>query len=299
MANYANLKKAISDVIKTNGAQQITGQVLQNTLLSIVSTIGANYTFAGVATPQTNPGTPDQNVFYIAGEGTYTNFSNLKIDTGQLGILKWNGTWSKEVLQIENPKLEAYQIKYGIKGIIDFSFTNKSLQMENACVIIETKLVDDTYKPSASTPLCYILGRTLDYPTSGEISSRLNTGASNPSHKNKNKLSVIVANRQKVYDDKYDILWSELTKTYNIRGQSVGLTEYYVNYKGNDNVILGDIIVLGRKLEPYEIPIAFKNPRAFLNDAVIFFPKEKYTESFAIEVCSNTKVNFKSNGIIV
>lgn len=299
MANYADLKKAISDVIKTNGAQQITGQVLQNTLLSIVSTIGANYTFAGVATPQTNPGTPDQNVFYIAGEGTYTNFSNLKIDTGQLGILKWNRTWSKEVIQIENPKLEAYQIKYGIKGIIDFSFTNKSLQMENACTIIETMLVDDTYKPSAQLSLCIILGRSLDYSTNGEISSRLNTGGNNPAHKNKNKLSVIVANREKVYNEDYDILWSELTKTYNVQRQFVSLNNYGINYKGNENVILGDIIVLGRKLEPYEIPIAFKNPRAFLNDAVIFFPKEKYTESFAIEVCSNTKVNFKSNGIIV
>ena len=100
MANYADLKKAISDVIKANGAQQITGQVLQNTLLSIVSTIGANYTFAGIATPQTNPRTPDQNVFYIAGEGTYAYFSGLTIDVGQLGILKYNGTWKKEVLEI-------------------------------------------------------------------------------------------------------------------------------------------------------------------------------------------------------
>lgn len=57
-------------------------------------------TFAGIATPTTNPSTPDGPVFYIAGEGTYANFSNIVIEAGQLGILKWNGTWSKEVLEI-------------------------------------------------------------------------------------------------------------------------------------------------------------------------------------------------------
>ena len=100
MADNAQLKAAISNVIKTNGTQAITGQVLQNALLSMINSLGANYQFVGIATTSTNPGTPDQNVFYLAGEGTYTNFSNITIDVGQLGVLKWNGTWSKQVLEI-------------------------------------------------------------------------------------------------------------------------------------------------------------------------------------------------------
>lgn len=100
MGNYEQLKAAVSDVIKTNGTQAITGQVLQNTLLTIINSMGSNYQFVGIAATNTNPGTPDQNVFYIAGEGTYTNFSNLTIDVGQLGVLKWNGVWSKQVLEI-------------------------------------------------------------------------------------------------------------------------------------------------------------------------------------------------------
>lgn len=60
----------------------------------------AGYLYAGIATPTTNPGTPDGPVFYIAGEGTYPNFSNITIDTGQLGVLKWDSTWSKQVLEI-------------------------------------------------------------------------------------------------------------------------------------------------------------------------------------------------------
>lgn len=63
MGNYEQLKQAISDVIKTNGNQEITGAIMQNALLSIISTVGSNATFAGIATPETNPGTPDKNVF--------------------------------------------------------------------------------------------------------------------------------------------------------------------------------------------------------------------------------------------
>lgn len=93
MANYSQLKAAIADVIKTNGTQAITGQVLQDVLNSIVSVIGVNYTFAGVATPSTNPGTPDQNVVYFAmDEGVYTNFGNQNVPEG-FSIFLWNGSW--------------------------------------------------------------------------------------------------------------------------------------------------------------------------------------------------------------
>lgn len=94
MANYSNLKAAIADAIKTNGTKAITGQVLQDTLNSIVSVIGANYQFAGVATPATNPGTPDQNVFYFATEtGLYPNFGGVNLERRSLYLLMWNGSW--------------------------------------------------------------------------------------------------------------------------------------------------------------------------------------------------------------
>jgi hypothetical protein len=66
MANYQSLKAAINAVIKANGNKEITGTVLNEVLLAMVNSLGAGYQFAGVATPSTNPGTPDQNVFYIA-----------------------------------------------------------------------------------------------------------------------------------------------------------------------------------------------------------------------------------------
>lgn len=104
MGNYKELKQAISDVIKTNGNQEITGAIMQNVLNTIVSTVGANRTFVGIANKNTNPGTPDGNVFYIAyTAGDYVKFQskagNLTVNPGELAIL-YNETtnWGKSVI---------------------------------------------------------------------------------------------------------------------------------------------------------------------------------------------------------
>lgn len=125
MGNYKELKQAISDVIKTNGNQEITGAIMQNALLSIISTVGSNATFAGIATPETNPGTPDQNVFYIATEnGIYSNFGGITIQDDVVIFSNKNGSWQKNVtgiaasnnlLQIEK---ELENIKISTQGVI-------------------------------------------------------------------------------------------------------------------------------------------------------------------------------------
>ena len=96
MGNYKQLKQAVSDIIKTNGKQEITGEIMQNTLLYIISTFGNDATFAGIAVPETNPGTPDQNVFYIASQpGNYSNFGNIKLVDQVLILTNKNGYWVK------------------------------------------------------------------------------------------------------------------------------------------------------------------------------------------------------------
>ena len=107
MANWSDLKAAVAKVIKTNGNQEITGAVLQKALNNIISNVGENASFAGVATPSTNPGTPDGNVFYIASEsGTYSNFGGI-VNNGECLILKKNeDSWvSIETGIITNKKL--------------------------------------------------------------------------------------------------------------------------------------------------------------------------------------------------
>ncbi len=96
MANYATLKSAIQQVVRTNGTNAITGALLQQVLFSMVNSLGADYQFVGVATTETTPGTPDNNVAYLAGPGVYSNFGGIVVPSGILGIMKYNGSWTFE-----------------------------------------------------------------------------------------------------------------------------------------------------------------------------------------------------------
>lgn len=99
MANYATLISAIQSVIAANGNNEITGPILQQTLVAIVDALGAGYQYLGVANPSTNPGTPDQRVFYLAGPGVYSNFGPTTIADNQIGVFKFASSWTVELLQ--------------------------------------------------------------------------------------------------------------------------------------------------------------------------------------------------------
>lgn len=100
MANWSVLKAAIAESIKNNSNQEITGQVLQNVLNNIVSSVGENSTFAGIATPTTNPGVPDGNVFYLATEaGIYANFGGVSLNNGlTIFYNSTSGIWNCSIL---------------------------------------------------------------------------------------------------------------------------------------------------------------------------------------------------------
>lgn len=101
MGNYEELKTAIQQVVAANGNNEITGDLMQNVLLSVINSLGKNMQYAGIATPSTNPGTPDQNIFYIANTpGIYVNFNALPLEMGEVAIITWNGNWSKSQLFI-------------------------------------------------------------------------------------------------------------------------------------------------------------------------------------------------------
>ena len=94
---YDQIKESIKAVIKENGNYEITGNVLQTVLLSMVDTLGPEYQFLGIATKSTVPVVVEGNSFYITTDvGTYTNFKNsgnTTITVNQLGILtSTNGT---------------------------------------------------------------------------------------------------------------------------------------------------------------------------------------------------------------
>ena len=64
---------------------------------AITDWINKGYQFRGVATPSTNPGTPDGPVFYFAAEaGTYSNFNGISVAVEEVAILEWKGSWIKK-----------------------------------------------------------------------------------------------------------------------------------------------------------------------------------------------------------
>ena len=124
MANYQNLLDAIASVIHQNGNQEITGEILKGTLQSMVSVLGANAGYGGVAHIADNPGTPDGPVVYIASDvGVYPNFGALEILTDELAVFVWNptaGMWTKESITYIADKSEIEQlIQQGIEEIND------------------------------------------------------------------------------------------------------------------------------------------------------------------------------------
>lgn len=68
---------------------------------AIASIVNAGYVFAGVATPSTDPGTPEAKVFYIANsKGTYTNFGGLEVTEDEVVVLYYDTAWHKEATGI-------------------------------------------------------------------------------------------------------------------------------------------------------------------------------------------------------
>lgn len=133
MGSYKQLKQAVSDVIKTNGSQEITGAILQNALLSIISTIGSNATFAGIATPETNPGTPDQNIFYIASSnGVYSNFDGYKLEDEIVLFVNESQSWKHVLCNIYNKDKVKKNAANDISNIIDVIGTKTNVYVNNS-----------------------------------------------------------------------------------------------------------------------------------------------------------------------
>lgn len=103
MANYNELITAMEAVIKQNGNEEITGVILQNTLRAMIQVLGAECQFAGVATPETTPGTPDYKVAYILGAGIYPNFDGSSVPNGNIAIASntgIGGAWDVEQIAL-------------------------------------------------------------------------------------------------------------------------------------------------------------------------------------------------------
>lgn len=94
-------------VVHKNIDGAVTLEKLESSIQSLITNISKNASFAGIATPTTNPGTPDGPVFYIAkGKGTYTNFGGIDVTEDEVVILYYDTIWHKNATGIaSNDKL--------------------------------------------------------------------------------------------------------------------------------------------------------------------------------------------------
>ena len=87
-------------------AEEKTAREEGDTLLlnAIRDAFSKGYLFAGVATTNTDPGTPNGKVFYIAnGKGIYTNFGGLEVtDDDDFAIFTYDDTWAKSNVAISS-----------------------------------------------------------------------------------------------------------------------------------------------------------------------------------------------------
>lgn len=93
----AELEEEKQDTLTPGNGISIEGNLISASVAEVVDKIvNAGYVFAGVATPSTDPGTPEAKVFYIAnGKGTYTNFGGLEVTEDEVVVLYYDTEWHK------------------------------------------------------------------------------------------------------------------------------------------------------------------------------------------------------------
>lgn len=106
MSQYQAIKAATNAYIKTNGRREITGAILNAIMISTIDSLGRFYQFVGYATPDTDPGVIDQNIAYLAGTpGEYTHLGGFSVAQGEIAVIKFDGTWKKEIVIVIPTKL--------------------------------------------------------------------------------------------------------------------------------------------------------------------------------------------------
>lgn len=92
------LEQLIEFISTTEAPKSVTNPIVGKVLSGLLQRPG----YMGVATPATNPGTPDGGAFYLAGEaGTYPNFGGVTVNRGVLTVITYSGTsWEAQSIDI-------------------------------------------------------------------------------------------------------------------------------------------------------------------------------------------------------
>lgn len=113
----------------------VTASKLSTDIQSLISNLSKTATFSGIATPTTNPGTPDGPVFYIAnGKGTYTNFGGIDVTEEEVVILYYDTNWHKDATGIASQE-KLIELDQKVEEIIPPVIYTKKTNVSNVCEI--------------------------------------------------------------------------------------------------------------------------------------------------------------------
>lgn len=92
--NYEELKRNIADVVKPNGNQEITGQIMQDALFALIENLGEGWQFGGAVRPSDVPALgADVRGFWLAVEkGVYADFGGVEVT--ELSAIVYSDGWA-------------------------------------------------------------------------------------------------------------------------------------------------------------------------------------------------------------
>ena len=94
--NNINTKKNVKIYVDEKQLGNIADKEIYALKNEVNTLKNAGYLYAGVATIDTNPGTPKAKVFYIAnGKGTYEKFGGIEVTEDEVVVLYWDSAWHK------------------------------------------------------------------------------------------------------------------------------------------------------------------------------------------------------------
>ena len=104
LADYAITAIKLADNSVTTRSiinENVTQEKLSIDLQFLISNLSKTATFAGIATPTTNPEIPTAKTFYIATDkGIYNNFNGIEVTEDEIVILYFDTTWHKKTTGI-------------------------------------------------------------------------------------------------------------------------------------------------------------------------------------------------------
>ena len=165
MADYNQLKFDIAQVIRTNGNEEITGEVMQYILLEMVSALGKNYQFAGVATTETEAGAPDENKAWLIGAGTYHNFGDeFTVADNELGVVMWNGEFI--IRKIQTSRAVVDHLEHGSTNPVEGGVIADQFDQLRAAGYLFAGLATPATEPPAERPekIFYLAAQGAAYP---------------------------------------------------------------------------------------------------------------------------------------